>query len=108
MCKGIVLIQLLMVACLFVNAQPCPVKVIDLGWNYRDVSQLKTELPGMQNPAFDGVVCSIQRYPIRIFDTTPLSDEYFQFETLSQLNWGKLTDNFIYTWGSSTLGGSWP
>ena len=82
-------------------------KVIEHGWNYRDVSQLKTELPQMQNTAFDGVSFSIRRYPINVFDTISLEDDYFQFDILPTLVWNKLTDNFIYLWGASTSGGHW-
>lgn len=82
-------------------------KVIELGWNYRDVTQLKTELPQMQNQALDGVSFSIQRYPLNVFDTIPLDDSYFQFDVMQSLAWNKLTDNFIYLWGMSTSGGHW-
>jgi hypothetical protein len=82
-------------------------KIIEFGWNYPDVSQLKAGLNQMQKLPFDGVVFSFQRKITDIFDTIPLADKYFEFPTLQILPWTTFTDNFILLWGMSKTGGHW-
>jgi len=81
--------------------------LIEFGWDYPDVSQLYTNLPGMQNTPFDGICFSLQRKVMEAFDTTLKQPAYFEQDKLKNLNWGKYKANFIILRGFGKSGGRW-
>lgn len=87
---------------------PVPKKVIKLGWDYFDASQLVASGDSIQNNLpFDGIVFSINRRVMQAFDTVLLPDSYFKFGQLRQIKWTRFTDNFISVWGFGNYGPYW-
>ena len=82
-------------------------KLIEFGWDYPTVSVLKNNISKMQNTPFDGVVFSFDFDIYNAFDTTQRPDLQFQYKDLSEINWQKFTDNFLFVRGASYSGAHW-
>ena len=82
-------------------------KIIEFGWDYPDVSFLKTHIVDMEKKPFDGVVFSFDFDIYNAFDTIQRADSLFQYKELSQLKWKKFTDNFLFMRGASITGAHW-
>lgn len=100
-------ILILFLSAIFLRATSQNVKIIEFGWDYPDVMELSNGLGSMQNTPFDGICFSLQRKIMEAFDTAVQSDQYFEFEKLNQLHWGKYSSNFIILRGFSKTGGNW-
>lgn len=87
--------------------QRIPVKLIQFGWDYPDISQLYSNLSEMQNTPYDGFGFSLQRKIPEAFDTSLLSGKYLDTIKLKQVNWGKYKNNFIILRGFSKTGPKW-
>ncbi|MEO6732476.1 MAG: hypothetical protein ABIN01_14755 [Ferruginibacter sp.] len=82
-------------------------KIIEFGWDYPHVDQLSKGLSKMQNTPFDGICFSLQRGIMEAFDTVLNKENYFEYNNLKTLQWGKYTDNFILLLGYGQTGGHW-
>jgi hypothetical protein len=103
--KSIVIFILFVILSLKNYAQPP--KLIEFGWDYPDVDQLSHNLSAMQNSPFDGICFSLQRTIMDAFDTIVRNENYFQYEKLKTLKWGKYTDNYIILRGFGAIGSRW-
>lgn len=81
--------------------------LIEFGWDYPDVTQLQSQLPLMQNSPFDGICFSIHRRLAEAFDTTIRAHDYYEFDKLRKLEWGKYDANFMIIRGYGVIGGAW-
>jgi len=82
-------------------------KLIEFGWDYPNVSFLKTNIARMQEAPFDGVVFAFDFDIYNAFDTTQYPDSKFQYKDLSQIQWKKFSDNFLLVRGASYTGAHW-
>jgi len=82
-------------------------KLIEFGWDYPNVSFLKSNITSMEKMPFDGVVFSFDFDIYNAFDTTKFADLKFQFNDLSKIQWKKFTDNFLFVRGSGLSGPHW-
>lgn len=82
-------------------------KLIEFGWDYPSVSYLKTNMGEIKKAPFDGICFSFDVDIYNAFDTTPFADSKFQYNNLSMIDWGKLTDNFILIRGAGYSGAHW-
>lgn len=82
-------------------------KLIEFGWDYPNVSFLKANLVRMEKTPFDGVVFSFDFDIYNAFDTTQRPDLQFQYKDLSEIQWKKFTDNFLFVRGASLSGAHW-
>lgn len=81
--------------------------IIEFGWDYPDVEQLHKKLDSIQNTPFDGICFSFQREIMEAFDTALKNRNYFNFEKIQKLRWGKYKSNYVIVRGSSRTGGNW-
>ncbi|HVX01416.1 MAG TPA: hypothetical protein VHA52_13415, partial [Candidatus Babeliaceae bacterium] len=87
------------------HAQPLPAKkLIEYGWDYPTVSDLKSNIKQMEKAPFEGVCFSIDKNIYAAFDNTAYPDSKFQFNNLSGIPWQKFTDNFLIVRGTSLTG----
>jgi len=82
-------------------------KIIEFGWDYPNVSFLKANITNMEKAPFDGVVFSFDFDIYNAFDTTQRPDFQFQYKDLSEIQWKKFTDNFLFVRGASISGAHW-
>lgn len=82
-------------------------KLIEFGWDYPNVSFLKSHITSMEKMPFDGVVFSFDFDIYNAFDTTQFADSKFQFNDLSKIQWKKFTDNFLFVRGAGLSGPHW-
>jgi hypothetical protein len=82
-------------------------RILEFGWDYPTVTKLKQNLNNMQSTPFNGIGFSIKQDVFDAFDTAALSDDYFQYDDLKKLKWGKYTDNYIMLRGYGSTGGCW-
>ena len=82
-------------------------KLIEFGWDYPNISFLKTNISRMEKTPFDGVVFSFDFDIYNAFDTIQYPDSKFQYNDLSQIHWKKITDNFLLVRGASYTGAHW-
>ena len=82
-------------------------KIIEFGWDYPNVSLLKENISNMEKAPFDGVVFSFDFDIYNAFDTTQRPDFQFQYKDLSEIQWKKFTDNFLFVRGVSISGAHW-
>jgi len=98
-------------AAFFVNSAgqqpPFSKKLVEYGWDYPTVDQLKSNLPAMEKAPFDGVCFSIDKNILAAFDNTPDPDSRFQFDKLPGIPWSKFTDNFLIVRGAPASGAHW-
>lgn len=82
-------------------------KLIEFGWDYPNVTYLKTNIAAMEKTPFDGVVFSFDFTIYNAFDTTQYADSKFQYDDLPKIQWKKFTDNFLFVRGASYNGARW-
>ena len=82
-------------------------KLIEFGWDNPKVSSLKSNLAPREKTPFDGVFFSFDFDIYAAFDTTQYADSKFQYDDLSEINWGKFTDNFLLVRGAGHTGARW-
>ena len=83
------------------------VKLLYFGWDYPSAVELEKNISTMQDKPFDGICFSLQSDPIESFDVDNKSKDYFCYEKLEKVKWGRFTDNYIFMRGMSKTGGSW-
>jgi hypothetical protein len=108
--------SIIFIECLFVIFSPYLLhaqnkldkkKLIEFGWDYPNVSFLKSNITSMEKMPFDGVVFSFDFDIYNAFDTTQFADSKFQFNDLSKIQWKKFTDNFLFVRGAGLSGPHW-
>jgi hypothetical protein len=108
--------SIIIIECLFVIFSPYLLhaqnkldkkKLIEFGWDYPNVSFLKSNITSMEKMPFDGVVFSFDFDIYNAFDTTQFADSKFQFNDLSKIQWKKFTDNFLFVRGAGLSGPHW-
>jgi len=82
-------------------------KLIEFGWDYPNISFLKSNITNMEKTPFDGVVFSFDFDIYNAFDTTQYDESKFQYNDLSKIQWQKFTDNFLFVRGASLSGAHW-
>ena len=82
-------------------------KLIEFGWDYPTVTDLKSNIHEIENTPFDGVCFSIDKHIYTAFDNTAYPDAKFQFNNLTGIPWQKFTDNFLIVRGASLSGPHW-
>lgn len=95
------------VACISFGQSAITKKLIEFGWDYPSVSYLRTNIDEVKKTSFDGVCFSFDVDIYNAFDTTQFADSKFQYDPLSTIDWGKLTENFVVIRGTGYSGAHW-
>lgn len=82
-------------------------KLIEFGWDYPNISFLKSHISQMVKAPFDGVVFSFDFDIYNAFDSTQYPDSKFQYNDLAKIQWKTFTDNFLFVRGASYTGAHW-
>ncbi|MBN1342821.1 MAG: hypothetical protein JXQ73_09095 [Phycisphaerae bacterium] len=77
-------------------------KLIEYGWDVPFPGFLRQHVAQMQTKPFDGLVFKLEGGG-KVLTPTPWTDAQFadDYENLRQIQWGRLTDNFVIMWAAS-------
>lgn len=91
------------------QAQERPkMKLLEFGWDNPLPEFVRDHIGEMEKRPFDGLIFRTKEYN-HAFDTRPWSPSVFQPEmnTLSAINWGKFTDNFLVLYAANSWKMDW-
>jgi len=93
----LVLVFLFCVVAYAADGQERDKKLINYGWDSMSPDQLEEKVEGLQHLPFDGLSVRTNHYGHAFYNRGNLEPETVEarIETMSQIPWGKFTDNFM-------------
>jgi hypothetical protein len=82
-----------------------PKKVIEYGWDTPYPAYVRDNIREMEKQPFDGVIFRLNDNADQVFNVSAWDKKKFesQLKVLSDIKWGKFTDNFLALYAASTM-----